>query len=194
MELTKNEKVIIHDKEFLITKIALIKKIELLFEKVRKVLNNSINISKYKFPSNIDIKHGKIFRGENYNSLPYVMLDYPKYFSGDDVFAFRTMFWWGNFFSSTLHLEGKSLNKYKELLFRNYTSLINENVYICVNDNPWQYHFDRSNYVLLTEENKNLLTNSSFIKLSKRFSLDDFNKLPFLVNKYFSTLLKLLSD
>jgi hypothetical protein len=48
----------------------------------------------------------KISKGENYRGLPYVMLDYPRIFGKEDVFAIRTMFWWGHYFSVTLHLKG----------------------------------------------------------------------------------------
>ena len=40
----------------------------------------------------------KISRGEQYLGLPYVMLDYPRIFSKENVFAIRTFFWWGNYF------------------------------------------------------------------------------------------------
>ena len=48
----------------------------------------------------------KIAKGENYLQLPYVLLDYPRCFDKENIFAIRTMFWWGNFFSITLHLSG----------------------------------------------------------------------------------------
>jgi hypothetical protein len=54
----------------------------------------------------IQCLNGKISRGENYQLLPYIILDYPSYFSRNNIFAVRTMFWWGNFFSITLHLSG----------------------------------------------------------------------------------------
>jgi hypothetical protein len=49
----------------------------------------------------------KISRGENYKGLPWVMLDYPRVFGKEDVFAIRTMFWWGHAFNVTLHLKGE---------------------------------------------------------------------------------------
>jgi hypothetical protein len=54
----------------------------------------------------------KISRGENYKGLPWVMLDYPRVFGKEDVYAIRLMFLWGHAFSVTLHLKGV----YKERL------------------------------------------------------------------------------
>ncbi len=39
------------------------------------------------------------------------MLDYPRAFGRDSIFACRTFFWWGRFFSLTLHLAGRSWNE-----------------------------------------------------------------------------------
>ena len=47
------------------------------------------------------------------------MLDYPALFKKDEIFALRTMFWWGNFMSITLLLSGG----YKET----FATVIEEN-------------------------------------------------------------------
>lgn len=60
----------------------------------------------------------KISRGEQYQGLPYVMMDFPRHFSRESIFAFRTFFWWGNFFSLNLHLRGEALDKWKDPLKR----------------------------------------------------------------------------
>ena len=57
----------------------------------------------------------KISKGENYEGLPWVMLDYPRYFTANDVFAIRTYFWWGNFFSITLHVKGKFQQQFSSM-------------------------------------------------------------------------------
>ena len=51
-------------------------------------------------------KEPKISKGENYKGLPWVMLDYPRVFGKEDVYAIRTFFLWGHAFSITLHLKG----------------------------------------------------------------------------------------
>jgi hypothetical protein len=193
MQLTKIEQHIISDTEFLKAKLLIINKIENFFEDVREMLSRKIDESTFIFPSDIEIKFGKIFRGENYRSLPLVVLDYPKLFSKVDTFTFRTMFWWGNFFSSTLHLEGKSLTHYRDKIIANLPKNLDEQIYVCVNDTPWEYHYESSNYVLLNLENLHLLHDSNFIKLSKKFSLEQYNDLPNLSSDFLNTILNILS-
>lgn len=193
MNLSSKEEQIIYDTEYLRTKIIVIDKIHQLFEEVRRTINKSINHSNFSFPNDIDSKIGKIFKGENYKMLPYVNLDYPKLFSKENVFAFRTMFLWGHFFSTTLHISGEYLDIYKNQILQNLPNYLNNNLYICVNDNPWEYHYEVDNYVLLTTNNLDLLSNKLFIKISKQFNLEDYKILPKLVEEFFNTSLKILS-
>lgn len=195
MNFTELEKKVIKDKEFLITKTEVIKKIEILFEEVRNNLNKIIINSGYHFNPDIDIKYGKIFRGENYRLLPYVNLDYPKLFSNKNIFSFRTMFWWGNFISSTLHLEGESLQQYKNKISKNSQLLIDYNVFVSVNnDTPWEYHYQKDNYAKLNNENKFILQQSNFLKLSKKFSIEDLENIPKYTAEYFQLILKVLNN
>lgn len=194
MLFTEKEKRIITDTEFLTTKLAVIEKIQNIFNDVHCTLRTSIEKSEFNFPSNVDIKFGKIFRGENYKSLPYVTLDYPKLFSNDDTFTFRTMFWWGNYFSATLHLEGKSLERYRNNIIKNAPHIFNNQIYICVNSSPWEYHYEKDNYVLLDESKLNILHDTKFVKLSSKFCLDQYSKIPFLSDNVFKSLLNILAN
>ncbi len=192
--LTDKEKNIILDTDFLTSKIEITKKIQTQLERTRIEIKNVIEKSNFPFSDNIDITSGKIFRGENYRSLPYLVLDYPKYFSKENSFTYRTMFWWGNFFSSTLHIEGEALRHYEIILLKNMNEIIAEKVYITVGITPWEYHYGESNYTLANLSNISKITDRTFLKLSKRFNISDFDNLPKLSASYFSFLLKVLSE
>lgn len=56
----------------------------------------------------------KVNRGEHYKGFPYLVMDYPRIFSKEHVFAFRTLFWWGHFVSCTLHLKGDFLKDFAD--------------------------------------------------------------------------------
>ena len=64
----------------------------------------------------------KISKGENYKGLPWLVLDYPRYFNKEDIFAIRTLFWWGNFFSITLHISGKYKMRYEKKIIDSFES------------------------------------------------------------------------
>jgi len=121
----------------------------------------------------------KISRGENYKGLPYVMLDYPRHFSKGEIFAFRTMFWWGNFLSFTWHLKGSYALAYRQVIISHHKQLANAGFHICVSEDEWQHDFETGNYFptrdLSTEALAMLLDNKAFTKLAVKIPLDHWN-------------------
>ena len=192
MQLTEKELLILQDTDFLLTKATVLEKINELLEHTRNDLKSSIEISNFSFPDGTDLLNGKISKGENYKSLPYMVLDYPTLFSKKSTFAYRTMFWWGNFFSATLHLEGIALNYYRNSLTKNLDKLLENGIYICVGETPWQYHYNEDNYSLLNHEHSEFITNSRFIKLSKKIELKKWIDVPNFSENFFVLLLSVL--
>jgi hypothetical protein len=88
----------------------------------------------------------KISKGENYLGLPYLVLDYPRVFTQTGTFAIRSMFWWGHFFSSTLHLSGQYATTFRTRIENSYQFFSNENYFIGIQADPWQHHFEENNY------------------------------------------------
>ncbi|WP_345252982.1 hypothetical protein [Flaviaesturariibacter amylovorans] len=88
----------------------------------------------------------KISKGENYLGLPYLVLDFPRQFDSRNIFAVRTMFWWGNAFSSTLHLAGDYKDDHLEAIVAAYPQLKKRGYFIGISEDPWQHHFGEENY------------------------------------------------
>lgn len=121
----------------------------------------------------------KIFKGENYKGYPYLNMDFPRVFGTESIFAFRSMTWWGHPFSFTLHLQGEAYSALAGRLIVNINKLKGKGYYVCVNTSPWEYHFGRDNYLPIDEINLsdvpfNPGDKKSFIKLSRRLNLDDY--------------------
>ena len=138
----------------------------------------------------------KITKGENYQSLPYVILDYPSIFNKEDIFALRTMFWWGNFVSITLQLAGK----YKNMLADKIIAGVGQDpsrLFICINEDQWAHHFEPANYIRATDmtyaETKAVLQQSGFIKLALKFELETWNDMPSLLETGYKKMACLLS-
>ncbi len=192
MKLTEKELSILQDTDFLLTKATAINKIYKLLELTRESIKRSVKNSKFSFPDGTDLLNGKISKGENYRNLPYMVLDYPALFTKETVFAYRTMFWWGNFFSATLQLEGTALNYYRENINGNLDKLLNQNIYIGVGKTPWQYHYEDDNYIFLNEEQSDFITNCKFLKLSKNIGLEKWNDVPEFSANFFNLVLSVL--
>ena len=192
MQLTEKELLILQDTDFLLTKATVLEKINTLLRQTREELKGCVENSNFSFPDGTDLLNGKISKGENYKNLPYMVLDYPALFTTKTVFAYRTMFWWGNFFSATLHLEGIALNYYRNYITINLNKLLEKDVYIGVGDTPWQYHYEKDNYIPLTENHKYFINNCKFLKLSKKLELKKWNDVPEFSTNFFELILPVL--
>ncbi len=193
INLSKKEIFRIQDQDFLQSKIEIGKKIEELMGAVEQRLEATIK--NYSWPEGVLTKSGKLSKGENYRGLPYYMLDFPRRFSQQGVFTFRTMFWWGNFFSATLHLSGKYLESRREALLSNLEPLRSSQAYVCVHETPWEYHYGSDNYKsvkqLNSQELTHLISTKPFVKISHCWSLEQYGEIPKLVSSVFHQMLDL---
>jgi hypothetical protein len=194
MDLTEKELNILEDTEFLLTKIEVLRKVRALFIDTRGGLTKIVSNSPFKFPAGMDLTKGKISKGEHYQKLPYMVLDFPGLFTAESIFAYRIMFWWGHFFSATLHLQGLALNQYRSEILKDLKRLIPKKVYIGVGDSPWHYHYEHDNYVPLDENHLDLINGMDFIKLSKKIELRAWNELPAFSCDFLRYLLSVMNS
>jgi len=100
---------LISNPEWILVKNQILQKVTRLFAELAELyLSNPSNAN---LPEEVIRITPKISKGDQYKGLPYLVLDFPRYFDKKHVFAIRTFFWWGNYFSTTIHLKGR----YREL-------------------------------------------------------------------------------
>lgn len=170
----------LNDQEFLLAKRTIFEKIHQLLGLVEQELHQGM--VRHQFPPGVLVNSGKISRGDCYQGLPYMVLDYPRAFRKEDIFAFRTMFWWGHNFSATLHLSGNYLQYCRPRLINKVPNMAKSKAYICVNSNPWEYHFQSDNYRPASGFSQSalqrLVKEKPFVKISYQWPLKDFQELP----------------
>lgn len=194
IQLSPEESDLVQNTQWLLTKHTIIKKVYTLFGELNEVFRKEAEPYHAIFPDNIKYQSGKISQGNNYLLLPYVILDYPAFFWKDRVFAIRTLFWWGNFFSVTLHLSGM----HKEKLIRHPDTLSflqRNNFYICVNDDEWQHHYGEENYqpaAAITLHQFDRISEKIFIKVSKKISISDWQEADEFIVNAFREIMELL--
>lgn len=168
----------------------------ILLGQVQQELASTILPPGITLPAGCSLQNPKISKGEKYRELPYVILDYPRYFSQDAVFAFRTMFWWGHYFTCTLHLAGTIKETYLPALLAGKEQLCESGIYVYNQEDPWLHDFENGNYQLVsstsTEEWQNIISHRSFVKLAKPFSLNTWENIIPEAAMVYLTLLKVL--
>lgn len=194
MQLSSEEFITITNTRFLQVKADATTKVWNELEELQAMYKGIVNELEISFP--VKLNHPKISKGENYKGLPYLVSDYPAIFNKDNILALRSMFWWGNFFSITLHLQGV----YKEQYATNIIAYLEQNkpdgLYLACNNTPWEYHYESDNYCAVDtmddETIKRLITQSNFIKLSAKLNLQDYVQLKFFMEEWATLLLGLL--
>jgi hypothetical protein len=179
MEVTKihlspAEKEMVSDAGIILTKNTILQKVKVLLETVQQEI-----FSESKFlESSLFSVPPKISKGENYEGLPYAILDYPRIAMNEDLCFIRSMFWWGNFFSSTLHVTGKFKNSLEENSDRIIQLSGTGHYYLGINSDPWVHHFRPDNYRPLREippqDLHERIQTMPFIKIAAKFPLDEW--------------------
>lgn len=137
----------------------------------------------------------KISRGENYKGLPWVVLDYPRAFGREDVLAIRTLFWWGHYFSVTLHLKGKYMALFLPVIRKHAALLADNGFHIGTSEDEWRHELDSDNYQPMREDmDITDLETRIFLKLSAKCTLDRWDEAGSVLLGLYNVLIRVLQD
>lgn len=192
LQLSAEEMQMAANKDFILTKQSVIKKVCELMGALSVNMQKHITEKGGLLPTEIINSSPKISKGEQYRQMPYVVLDYPRFFSKEDVLAVRMFFWWGHYFSSTLHLKGKYQAKYS----RDILSAIGEGVLdeydMQTNGDEFNFDVNDGNYQRINSTKGTPFIDEShfsFVKLSRSHSINSWSGMPELLLEDFKKYL-----
>lgn len=177
IQLSDAETELICNAELILTKNKALEKIRWLLEQAQQQMQQYV--AQHHLQTDALFQNPpKISRGELYRGLPWMILDYPRIFTKERIFAVRSLFWWGHFFSSTLHVSGTPENVH--ILSPAFAHL--QHHFIGVSSDPWQHHFEADNYIPvknIAERYWNLqLRANDHIRIAAAWPLKDWEKIP----------------
>lgn len=189
-----DEKLALKDEGFFRVKKAVFEKISLLMAQLKDDCTEKINSHPF-VPSEAKLQAGKITRGENLDGLPFMVLDFPRSFGNENIFAFRTLFWWGRLISFNMHLGGKFKEQFSEIVIAHLKKDLPNNMWWYHNGYPWNHDFAEENYFLITAKNIDTIKtdNRNFLKVSTKLSLEEVEKFMEEGIKAYENFLKLLN-
>lgn len=197
IQLSPQEFDLVNNPGWILTKNEIILKVKHLLQDLLQNQQDYIQSLRHQLPEEILRPSPKISKGENYKGLPYLILDYPRFFEQKDIFAIRTMFWWGNFFSITLHLSGNYKILFTEKIINGYNALKEKEFYVCSQEEQWDHHFENYNYMPLSEWSRNdferKINSGSFIKIANKISLNQWDDAQHHLLEYFKLINKVLA-
>ena len=194
--LSAKELELVSNTDWILTKHAIIEKVYQLFGTLSTRMEEAINKRQSILPSEWSAGKPKISRGENYRLLPYVMLDYPRFFSRKNTLAIRTFFWWGNFFSIYLQASGEAKASTAEVLTLHFLLLQENDFWVCINTDPWQHHFEKDNFVPIKKISAALfeaiLNREPFLKIGKKIPLQQYDVASSFIMQSFLEIITML--
>jgi hypothetical protein len=197
-DLTPEEAAIVGSTHFILLKNRAIEKVMVLMGRLQEALAAHDRESGFPFEPEWQLQGGKISKGEQYKGLPWVMLDYPRYFSKTGVFAFRTMFWWGHYFIGTLHLAGNVKARFSAALENGYEQLARAGFQVYLQKDPWEHDLGNGNYCFIDtlsyDEWKKLVSRYEFIKLARSCAIGHWGEIITEMVAAYAILLNVLDN
>lgn len=179
--LSKDEIRVLREEAFFRVKRTVTEKFFHQLAETVQAIKSTSHFDKIHFPEGTDITTGKISKGENYLGLPFIILDFPRFFSQEKIFTFRTMIWWGNFASCTLMISDSVSSSAKRKFQKNFVAFKGKGIFLCVNESPWHHHFGKENFVALhslsLKEAALILKKQEFLKVATKIPLNQINRL-----------------
>ncbi|MBS1665876.1 MAG: hypothetical protein JST58_00715 [Bacteroidetes bacterium] len=196
IKLSKEELQLVQNAGIILTKNTIMQKVVSLFGILVEEMKD--DLKKRSLPEELIIVSPKISRGENYQGLPYVMLDFPRLFSKEEVFAVRSFFWWGNYFSITLHLHGEYKKRFAPSLLENISLLREKGFWICQSDDPWRHELSADNYtplsVLDNDAIAQIIEEKPFLKISAKAGLSNWEEAAPILLRFYKDLLSVMAQ
>lgn len=196
IQFSEEESDLVQKADLILTKNRIIGKVCDLFGQLAEAMEKESFMR--GFPAKEGDHRSKISKGENFMGLPYVVLDFPREFSKDDIFAIRTLFWWGNYFSSTLQLKGRYKERYAENLKKNLARIKGKDFYFSISSHEWAHQVNEEHYIRLDDleqsEIEEMVVERPFLKLVLKTSLSQWPLAGELLWNNFLLLVNILAD
>ena len=169
IQLSADEMKLVQNSQWILTKHRIIEKVYALFGDVSLQMQAFLQQSAHALPPEATQLPPKISKGEQYERLPYVVLDYPRLFSKEAVCAVRCFFWWGHYFSLTLHLKGIHQHRWHRHIAAAITAKDLKDVYVSLAGDEFSFNLQGKNYRFFdgaTAYPKQAAAEAPFLKIS----------------------------
>ena len=194
IQLLPAEVELVSSPDIILTKNAILQKIRSFLEEIQLKQTEILKDHSLQLPKEVIKISPKISRGENYKGLPWLVLDNPRFFQHNNIFAIRTLFWWGNFFSVTLHVSGNNKKNILKNISHNISLLEEKEFYIYNGTKEWEHDMDPTSYkklsVIHDDELQKIFSANNFLKLAIKFPIDSFEAIEDKLLRNYELLVK----
>ncbi len=199
-KLSEAEFALLTDRQLFETKQEVLKKVMNLLGECEQQIQTSLEVLPDSAQERLKSVSAKISRGENYKGSPWQVLDFPRIFAEEGIFALRTLCWWGKGFSMTLHLSGNQAAAYVPLIIAQQSKLAESGFRAYFGNDPWQHDFEDSGVRPLKMHDQggtellSQLERNGFVKILKVIPFEEWETLSEQVRQYSKILFGILAE
>lgn len=177
ISFTPHEIAHLAEAEFFRTKALVSEKVRRTLEQLHQVFQSELGGQELLTPEGFNPEAVQFVKGEHLEAFPYQYLDFPRYYTREEKFAFRSLFWWGHHVVFSLIVEGSSIRFYKQNLIHRYSNLADKHICLCISPSLWEWKYGAGYTLELTQDNKSeiaaVLAHRPFFKIARFVPMTD---------------------
>ena len=174
---TPDEMARLADTDFFRAKSQISAKVRLSLEQLHRAFQLELVGRNLLAPRGYDPESVQFVKGENLEDFPYQYLDFPRHYTREEKFSFRSLFWWGHHVVFALILEGSSIRQYKQNVINRYPMLADQGICLCLSPSLWEWKAGPGYTLDLTHDRKSevaaVLANRSSFKIAHFVPMTD---------------------
>lgn len=174
---TAVELALLADREFFRKKAKISVKIKQILEDLHQRLEAEIALQPLLAPEGFDSQSRQFVKGEHLEDCPYQYVDFPRWYTRETKFAFRSLIWWGHHIVFALIVEGPLVKQYRRNLFNRYSEVADRDLCLCLSPSLWEWKAGPGLTIPITHDRRSeiaaTLDHRTFFKIARFLPLDD---------------------
>jgi hypothetical protein len=174
---TTDELALLADQEFFRKKAAISVKIKQVLEDLHHRLEAEIASQPLLAPEGFDPQARQFVKGEHLEDFPYQYVDFPRLYTRENKFAFRSLVWWGHHVVFALMVEGPLVKQYRRNLFNRYAEVADHHLCLCLSPSLWEWKAGPGLTLPITHDRRSAiaatLDHRTFFKIARFLPIDD---------------------
>lgn len=170
ISFTQEEVARLADTDFFRAKAQISEKVRQSLEQLHRAFQSELVGRNLLAPHGFDPESVQFVKGEHLEDFPYQYLDFPRHYTREDKFSFRSLFWWGHHVVFALILEGSYIRQYKQNVINGYSILADQGICLCLSPSLWEWKAGPGFTLELTHDRKSeiaaVLANRSSLKVA----------------------------
>ena len=174
---TDQELAVLADQDFFRKKAAISIKIKHVLEQLHLRLEAAIASQTLLAPEGFDPQARQFVKGEHLEDFPYQYVDFPRFYTREEKFAFRSLVWWGHHMIFALIVEGPLVKRYRRNLFNRFSEVADRDLYLCLSPSLWEWKTGPGFTLAITQHHRSAiaaaLDHRTFFKIAHFIPIDD---------------------